>query len=326
MNKYDTLTKKSLENGTIDPDDIKWILESDEVELLPLLYAAYKVRHTYFENKVKIHIINNVQSGNCTEDCHYCAQSKESDGKADIYPMKSDDEIMAEAKEASENDAYRYCMVFSGRDMGKNRIKRIVNVVEQIKQKYNIEVCVSAGFLNEQDALQLKEAGVNRYNHNLNTSNNYYGSICTSHDYEKRVATINTARSVGLDICSGIIIGMGESTEDLINITNELKNVKANSVPINFFIPIEGHRIPNPQPMTPEYCLKILSIFRFTLPRAEIRAAGGREYHLRSMQALCLYPVNSIFSKGYLTTGGDSINETKKMIIDAGFVIDKIEH
>lgn len=325
-NKYDELVEKSLTTGTIDKDDIDWILNSKEVELLPLLNAVYKVRFKYHGKKVKIHIINNVQSGGCTEDCKYCAQSKNASQKSKVYPMKNEKEILEEAKKAFESDAYRYCMVFSGRDLGENRIEKICDVVGKIKNHFKMEVCVSAGFLNNNDAEKLKKAGVNRYNHNINTSQEHYTEICTSHEFKKRVQTIKTAKNAGLDICSGVIIGMGEKEDDIYSIVKTFYDVDANSIPINFFIPIEGHKIKNPKQLTPEYCLKVLSIFRLALPKSEIRAAGGREYHLRSLQAFALFIVDSVFSKGYLTIGGESVDETKKMIIDSGFKIDKIEY
>ncbi|OHD12033.1 MAG: biotin synthase BioB [Spirochaetes bacterium GWD1_27_9] len=325
MNKYDELVQKSLTNGTIDENDIKWIMTSKDVELLPLLHAAYKVRYKYFENKVRIHIINNVKSGNCSEDCSYCAQSKESKNEIEKYPIKAREEILADAKKAFDGGSFRYCMVFSGNRQNKKDMDYICDVVSEIKQKYPMEVCVSAGFLNDELATQLHNAGVNRYNHNLNTSSNYYGSICRSHTYQMRVETINTAKKNGMDVCSGIIIGMGETIDDLINITKELKNVAAKSVPVNFFVPVEGHRLKEFHDLTPEYCLKVLCVFRFTLPDAELRSAGGREHHLRSLQALSLYPANSIFALGYLTTGGDGLEQTKKMITDAGFVVEKVE-
>ncbi len=323
LTKYKELIHASLDGGSIKNEDIKWILESEEVELLPLLYAAFKIRFKYFARGVKIHVINNVQSGNCSEDCNYCAQSRDSQEKVNIYPMKTDEEILKEAQAAYEMDAFRYCMVFSGRDLGKNRIDRICNVVKKLKEKYKMEVCTSAGFLTEEEAVALKNAGVDRYNHNLNTSEHKYGEICTTHTYQKRVDTIQTARNAGLDICSGLIIGMGESIKDIINIARELKKVSAKSVPINFFIPIKNHKIKNPQKLTPEYCLKVLCVFRFVLPNAEIRAAGGREYHLRSLNSFSLYPANSVFSRGYLTVGGESVDKTKQMILDSGFEIVK---
>lgn len=326
FDKYEQLAEKSLSNNTIDDEDIKWILTDKNVELLPLLQSAYQVRHHYYKNNVKIHILNNVQSGNCTEDCRYCAQSKKSDNEIDVYPMKNENEIMEEAEKAYQSSAYRHCLVFSGRHLGKNRIENICQIVKKIKNKYPMEICVSAGFLSEKDAVKLVDAGVNRYNHNLNTSSNFYEEICTTHDFKKRVETIQTAKKKGLDICSGVIIGMGESISDIIRMTKELHEVEANSIPINFFIPVEGHRLKNFQQLTPQYCLKVLAMFRLAMPKAEIRSAGGREHHLRSLQSLCLYAVNSIFAKGYLTTGGDSVDETRQLIEDSGFVVEEIGH
>lgn len=319
--RYSDLITQSLEQGGITDENVRWILTSEKAELLPLLYASYKVKYRYFKNEIKIHILNNVQSGNCSEDCKYCAQSGKAGTRAQVYPMKSEEEILSEADFAYKSGAVRYCMVFSGRDLGKNRISTICSVVEKIKKKYSMDVCVSAGFLTSEDADSLAASGVNRYNHNINTSEHFYSEICTSHDYTKRLDTIFTAKKSGLEICSGIIIGMGESAEDICGMMAQLKKAGASSVPVNFFIPTEGHRLEKVQELTPEYCLKVLAAFRLALPEAEIRCAAGREYHLRSMQAFCLYPVNSLFAKGYLTTGGDSVEQTKKLILDAGFTL-----
>ena len=324
--RYQDLVHKSLNNGTVDLDDIYWILESDEVELLPLLQAAYQVRYKHFGNRVKIHILHNVESGGCTEDCKYCAQSKESDSQSESYHMKSDAEILKAAGEAYDGGAYRHCTVFSGRTSGTARLQKICSIVEKIKAEFPMEICVSAGFLTKNDAQKLKEAGVNRYNHNLNTNSDRYGQICTTHPFQQRVDTITTAKDCGLEICSGVIIGMGESAEDIFMMVKELRDVGASSIPVNFFIPVKGHRLSNYQELTPRYCLKTLASFRFAIPQAEIRAAGGREHHLRTLQPLCLYAANSIFAQGYLTTGGDSIDATRRMIEDCGFIIEKIEY
>ena len=325
MDFYHRLSDKSLSGGTISAENIRHILTDDAIQLLPLLQAAYRIRYRYFQNRVKIHILNNAQSGNCTEDCRYCAQSQKPGDGAFSYPMKNDAKLIEEAGEAYTSGAYRHCMVFSGRDLGRNRIDRICSVVDRIKTLYPMEICVSAGFVTRQDASRLKAAGVDRYNHNLNTSRNHYASICTTHDYLKRIETLRTVKSCGLDICSGVIIGLGETIDDIIQMVDALRDVGADSIPVNFFIPVEGHRIENYQTLTPVYCLKVLCTFRLAIPRAEIRAAAGREYHLRSLQPLCLYPANSIFAEGYLTTGGDGVNETRQMIEDAGFEVDTHE-
>ncbi len=304
---------------------MKWILADSEVELLSLLNAVYQVRFRYFANNVKIHILHNVQSGACTEDCKYCAQSSYSKSDVDVYPMKSDEEIMAAAEQAYKSGAYRHCMVFSGKELKPKRIERICHIVERIRSQFPMEICVSAGFLNAEDASRLNKAGVNRYNHNLNTSAEYYRQICSTHSFEERIKTINIAKNVGLDVCSGVIIGMGETDEDIIHMIEHLKKVKVASIPVNFFVPVEGHRISDYRTLTPDFCLKVLCAFRLAIPDTEIRVAGGWEYHLRSMQVLCLYAVNSIFAKGYLTTGGDDVSTIKQMIKDAGFVVEKIE-
>lgn len=321
-NRYHELVDKSFNQGTIDADDIRWMLTSDEVELLPLLHAAYRIRYRYFQNRVKIHILHNVQSGGCTEDCKYCAQSGDAPGAAEIYPMKNDEEIIEGARQAFDAGAFRHCMVFSGRDLNEKRIDRICTVVEKIKSLFPMEICISAGFLSEKDGKKLVAAGVNRYNHNLNTSSGFYGQICTTHEYQQRVETIATAKDCGLDICSGIIIGMGETTEDIIQMTRELQGVDADSIPVNFFIPVDGHHIVHPQILTPQYCLKVLCLFRFAVPQAEIRASAGREYHMRSLQSLCFYAANSLFAEGYLTAGGDTLDTTRQLIEDMGFCVE----
>lgn len=325
MNKFDKIADKSIKNGRISDADIRHILESDVDDLFPLLDSTYKVRHRYCGNKVRIHILNNVQSGGCTEDCRYCAQSGRSPAKKSVYPMRSESEIVRAAEKAEKAGAYRYCMVFSGRDLGSKRIEHICSIAARLKKRFGMELCVSAGFINEVEAERLKAAGVDRYNHNINTSRMNYPRICSSHEFQQRVNTIKNARSAGLDICSGVIIGMGESFKDLLNIVLELRKVKVDSIPVNFFIPSEGHRIKKAQKLTPEYCLKILCMFRLAFPRAEIRIAAGREYHLKSMQALSLCAVNSLFANGYLTIGGESAGQTKKMITDAGFEVESIE-
>lgn len=322
---YKYISETSLQTGTLDAASLIRILEDSSLELLPLLEATWQVRKAYFGNRVKIHILDNVQSGNCSENCSYCAQSKDSDNPELAYPMKSEEEILAEAKYAFEAGAFRHCMVFSGKILGESRIERICEVVKKIKAAYPMEICVSAGFLSEAEAAKLKSAGVNRYNHNLNTSRSFYPQICTTHTYDDRLNTIRAARREGLDICSGVIIGMGESSGDILNIIEELKQLNPDSIPINFFIPVKGHRLESPGNLTPLLCLKILCLFRLALPARELRIAGGREYHLRSLQPYSLYIVNSLFANGYLTTEGDSVKATKQMIVDAGFKLERIE-
>lgn len=320
---YAALAEKSLTGDRLTDAECKQVLETDSDNLLPLLNAAFKVRQTYFHRDVSIHILNNAKNGHCPEDCSYCVQAKSSDTDIADYPMKTEDEIMLEAKSAYESGAFRYCMVFAGRGPSKKRVEKLSSLVKKIKETYPIQVCLSPGLIDDADAVQLKEAGLDRLNHNLNTSEEMYEKICTTHTYQDRLNTLKSAQKAGLETCSGMIVGMGESDEDIIEVARKLRDLKSPSIPVNFYMPIDGAPLAeNVDPfkeLSPERCLKILCLMRFVNPDAEIRAAAGREIHLRSMQGLALYPANSLFMDGYLNTRGSNMEGTLQMIKDAGF-------
>ena len=319
---YNDLTRTSLQQKPLEAALCQQLLLDPEVELLSLLQAAFAVRQHYFGNEVAIHILNNAANGYCPEDCSYCAQSKNSQADIGEYGLKSDEEMLAEAEAAYENGAYRYCMVFAGRGPSENRVDKICDLLGQIKEKFpGLRTCVSAGLMDEAATAKLKAAGLDRMNHNLNTSRERYGQICTTHTYEDRLNTLNAARQVGLDVCSGVIAGMGESADELVELAMQLRELNSRSIPVNFLLPIDGAPIETTSELSPEYCLRILCLFRLLNPDAEIRAAAGREYHLRSLEAMALYPANSLFLQGYLNTLGNSDAQTLKMIRDAGFTI-----
>ena len=322
---YKQLSETALAGGNVSPEVGLRILTDPKLELLLLLQAAFTVRRHYFGLGVRVHILNNVQNGLCPEDCNYCAQAVDSEAPIEKYKIKGDEEIMAGARAAHESGAYRYCIVLSGREPDKKRVEKMAALVRRIKQAYPVEVCLSAGFIDESAASQLKDAGLSRYNHNLNTSESHYGAICSTHSYAQRVATLEAAKSVGLEVCSGMIIGMGESPEEIWTVAQKLRSLNARSIPVNFYVPVPGAKLGEVNQLTPEYCLRTLVLFRFCNPDAEIRAAGGREVNLRSLESLALYPANSLFSEGYLNVGGHGSDKTFKMIADAGFSVERIE-
>ena len=297
------------------------VLSCETIELLPLLNAAYEVRRKFVGKQVTVHIISNAQNGFCPEDCHYCAQAKTSHADIETYPVKSDREILAEAQNAYEKGAYRYCMVFAGRGPTRGRVEHLAQLIRTIKSRFPIEICVSTGLLDTDKAKILKDAGLDRLNHNLNTSQRYYPSICTTHTYGDRVKTLQAARKAGLQLCSGVILGMGESIDDILETAYTLRTIKAESIPVNFYIPINGTQLKDPQILTPEFCLRALCLYRFLNPSAEIRVAAGREIHLRSLEVMALYPANSLFLDGYLNAKGEERRRTFQMIKDAGFTI-----
>ena len=318
---YSDLVDKSLANEVLPDEICRNILSSDELELLPLLDAAFQIRKKFTGKEVSVHIINNAQNGFCPEDCHYCAQAKTSKADIEDYPLKADAEILAEAKRAYESGAFRYCMVFAGRGPSPRRVETLARLIREIKQTYPIQVCVSAGLMNEDAVSKLKEAGLDRLNHNLNTSQRNYPNICTTHTFQDRLDTLTRAKNAGLELCSGMIVGMGEDGSDVIDVAKNLRALRTRSIPINFLVPIEGNTLPQISSLTPEYCLRVLCLYRFLNPDCELRVAAGREGHLRSLQVMALYPANSLFLDGYLNTKGSSRAKTLRMIKDAGFTI-----
>ncbi len=319
---YQKLTETSLQGELLSDACSEKILSASEVELLPLLDAAYQVRRTYFQNTVQLHILNNAQNGNCPEDCHYCVQAKTATTDIDTYSLKPMSEILAEAEQAYKSGAYRYCIVMSGRGPNSKKVSQLTQIIQTVKDRFPLEVCLSVGLINETAARTLKEAGLDRLNHNLNTSESHYPNICSTHTYHDRMRTLHAAQAVGLACCSGVIVGMGEDNKDLITVAKELRRLEVASIPVNFFLPITGTQVQNAQSLTPGFCLRVLCLYRFLNPTAEVRVAAGREHHLRGMEVMSLYPANSMFLDGYLNAKGKNASHTLQMIEDAGFIIE----
>lgn len=321
---FQSISQNSILGNVLSKDDAKDILCNDDLDLLDIVHSGYAIRKHYFGNDVHIHVINNVKNGSCPEDCRYCVQSKPATSPIDNYPQKSNEQILNEAKIAYESGAFRYCMVLSGRGPTDRQVDNIANLIKTIKSQYAIQVCLSAGLINDSQAKRLKAHGLDRLNHNLNTSRRYYPSICSTHSYDDRLTTLQAAKSHNLDICSGMIVGMGESHEDVIDTLFELRKLEVPSIPINFYIPLKGaplaEKADQYQKLTPAYCLRVLSLARMLNPCSEIRIAAGRELHLASLQPLSLYLANSLFVDGYLNSEGSGFNKTLMMIRDLGFV------
>lgn len=307
-----------------EPDDAFCVrlLTDPQVDLLPLLNAAYAVRKHHHGKTVQVHILNNAQNGRCPEDCSYCTQARTSQADIEDYPTKSEAEVLAEAERAYRAGAHRYCMVFAGRGPNDKRTEVVADLVRKIKARYPISVCVSAGLLDDDKAQTLKDAGLDRLNHNLNTSRANYPAICTTHTYDDRLATLRSAQKAGLEVCSGLIVGMGETHTELVEVAKTLRSLGAPSIPVNFLLPFEGNVLNTPKGLSPEYCLRVLCMFRFVNPTAEIRCGAGREFHLRSLEVMAMYPANSLFLDGYLNGRGAARRRTYELLRDAGFEIE----
>jgi len=319
---YARLAQQALVDEAPTPDQCLALLDDPDIELLSLVQAAFVPRRAYFGRKVMVHVLNNAQNGLCPEDCGYCAQNKDSQAEIRKYAMKSDDELLAAAEAAARAGASRYCMAISGRGPTVQRARQLAGIVRKIKERYPIEICISGGLLGDEHAQILAEAGLDRFNHNLNTSAAHYDKICSTHTYEDRIETLQALKRNGIEPCSGMIVGMGEKSADVVAVAFELRRLEVPSIPMNFLIPIEGNQVMGDGSLTPERCLRAVCLMRLVNPRAELRLAGGREGHLRSLGALALWPANSLFVEGYLTTRGDAVRDTYQMIRDAGFEVE----
>jgi biotin synthase len=274
---------------------------------------------------VQLYFLMNAKSGLCPEDCSYCSQSKVSDAEIPRYNILTREKLMDGARVAAERGSKTYCIVISARGPSEREIKAVETIVPEIKSKYDLDVCACLGLLTPDQAVRLKACGVDKVNHNLNTSREHYETICTTHTYQDRVDTLKAVRSAGLQLCSGGIIGMGEQDLDVVRMAFELRELAVESIPLNFLNAIDGTPLEKKSQLTPRYCLKALAMFRFVNPRSELRIAGGRELHLGNLQALGLYAANSLFVGDYLTTKGQAPEADYKMIEEMGFVVTRHE-
>ena len=315
------LAQRILDGHKLTREEGLAVLDSSDAELLQLLDAAWQIRERNFANKVHLYFLKNAKSGLCPEDCGYCSQNVKSTADIEKYNLLNEQQILAGAKQAYDAQARTYCIVTSGRGPTNSEVDRVADVVRTIKADYGLHICCCLGLLNSDQAATLAEAGVDRINHNLNTSRRYYDEICTTHSYEDRLDTLKTVREAGMEICAGVITGMGEDHGDLVDVALELAGMKVESIPVNFLNPIDGTQLEGKRDLDPRFCLKALCLFRFANPDTEIRVAGGREVNLRSMQAMALYPANSLFVSDYLTTQGQAASADFQMIEDLGFEI-----
>jgi biotin synthase len=325
MANWKQLALDVLDGRELNDNEAMQILECPDEQLLELLHSAYLIRHRHYGNKVKLNMIINTKSGLCPENCGYCSQSSVSTAPIAKYRMVDKESIMQGAEKAYNLNVGTYCIVASGRGPSNKEIDQVVSAVEEIKERFNLTVCACLGLLKPEQAKKLKEAGVDRYNHNLNTSENHHESITTSHTYQDRVNTVEIVKQQGISPCSGVIIGMKETKQDVIDMARSLKALDADSIPVNFLHAIDGTPLQGTDELNPRYCLKVLCLMRFINPSKEIRISGGREVNLRSLQPLGLYPANSIFVGDYLTTEGQESTADHQILKDLGFEIDFVK-
>lgn len=322
MNEFDALASRALEGGGVTREEAMKVLSASDCDTQKIVDAAYIVRKRFYGNSLRLHILCNAKSGLCPENCKFCSQSSVSKSPISRYALLSENQLYERAVRAAERKAYKFCIVISARGPSDEEIKTICNGVRRIKKDLPLKICTSLGILNREQAFALKAAGVDTFNHNLETSPGYFPKICTSHTFEDRVRTIQYVREAGIGTCCGGIIGMGETPQDVVDLAFAVKKLDIESIPVNFLNPVKGTPLEKVRALTPAYCLRVLAMFRFVNPDKNIRIAGGREINLKEFQKESLKICSSMFTEGYLTTPGNSYKRDIDMIQRCGFRVE----
>ncbi|GAW90929.1 biotin synthase BioB [Calderihabitans maritimus] len=316
-----TVAQRILDGGEITREEAFRLSEARGAEIQLLAAYANLIRERFTGNRVDLCSIISTRTGKCPEDCAFCAQSVHHQTQIATHDLLDENFIVARAKEMEKAGAHRFDIVISGLGVTEEDpdFRRILRIFARLRKETNLELCACLGTLTEKVALQLKEVGVTRYNHNLETSESFFPEVVTTHSYQERLQTIKNAKAAGLEICCGGIIGMGESMAQRIEFAFTLKELDVDAVPINVLNPIKGTKLENQPPLPPTEILHTFALFRFILPAKNLRYAGGREVNLRDLQALGLMAgLNGMLVGNYLTTTGRPVEEDLQMIKDLG--------
>lgn len=313
--------EKVLCGRSLSESDAVFLSDVSGSFIFDLFSSANKVREHFRGEKIGLCSIANAKSGPCTEDCSFCAQSKYSKAQIESYPLLTAEALLQKTIQIKKNSIKRFSIVTSGRKIAKKDLFPVAAIIHEIR-KQGLLPCASLGLLKKNELSQLKEAGLDRYHNNLETSAGFFRQICTSHQYTDKIRTIEAAKSAGLSVCSGGIFGMGETWKDRIELAFTLKDLDVDSVPINFLVPIKGTPLEHKGFLHPFEALKIISLFRFILPRKEIRICGGRmqilgEYH----SMIFLAGADGMITGNYLTTSGMSPEDDVRLIKMLGFTV-----
>ena len=288
-----------------------------------LCKSANKVRQYFCSTEVDLCTIMNAKSGRCTEDCKFCAQSAHYKTNVKEYELVSKEAALKLAKENENEGVNRFSLVTSGRGQTGSDFEKILDIYEELKKKIKLDLCASLGILSYDKLVKLRTKGITMYHHNLETSREYYKNICSTHSYDERLNTINSAKRAGMVICSGGIIGLGESMVDRINLAFQLRDLGVKSIPVNVLNPIKGTPLENAESLSQDEILKTIAIIRFVNPKAYIRLAGGRN-RIDEFGKNCFNAgANATITGNYLTTSGNKIKDDRKMVSELNMEVRK---
>jgi biotin synthase len=315
------LRDKVLDGKGISKDEAFSLSSVQGAQLFELFSAANRIREKFRDSGVELCSIINAKSGECPEDCSYCAQSSYSDTDAPVFPLVKEDAVMEKVIEARDAGVKRFCIVTSGKKIGNKELRAIASMVAKIR-KTGILPCATLGLLSKDEIAILKDNGLERYHHNLETSERFFPEMCTTHTYQDKLKTIEDVQSLGLSLCSGGIFGIGEEWQDRIEMAFALKKINPDSVPVNFLIAVRGTPLEDMDLLPPFEALKIISIYRFILPDKEIRICGGRRQVLREFNSMVFMAgADSLLTGNYLTTTGTAYEDDLNLIKHYGLNI-----
>lgn len=316
------LEEKVLAGQDITRKEAHKLAELAGPDLYYLFAAASRIRDARAGKKVDLCSIINAKSGRCTENCKFCAQSAHYQTGVEVYDLLDEEAIFERARQMEAEGARRFSLVTSGRELNRANFAKVLAIYRRLARETNLKLCASLGIVTEDMAGQLQEAGVTMYHHNLETSESFFPYICTTHSYQDRIDTIKACQAAGLDVCSGGIISMGETMAQRLEMAFALRELKVQSVPINILNPIKGTALENQPLLPPLEILQTIANFRFILPGAMLRFAGGRANALRNLQAMgYLAGINAALVGSYLTTSGRTVAEDIQMILDMGLEV-----
>ncbi|MDD4649600.1 MAG: biotin synthase BioB [Desulfoplanes sp.] len=315
------LAEKALTDHPLHREELDEIVRVPENET-PVLFAGTDlIRRHFFQNKVHLCTICNAKSGKCSEDCAYCAQSAHYQGDAPIYPLLPREELVSPGDRAARSPINRYALVTSGRRLPKKEIPRIAEAMGDLQNR-DLGMCASLGILDREDLTTLRKAGMTRYHHNLETAASLFPSICTTHSYEERIATVKAAQEAGLSVCSGGIFGLGETDEQALEMALALRDLNVDAVPMNFLIPVPGTPLEGAQGLTPLRCLKLIALFRFVLPAKELIICGGRMANVRELHSMVFQAgASGIMTGNYLTRKGRTLEQDLELLKNLGLEV-----
>jgi biotin synthase len=287
-----------------------------------LYAAADQIRQHFCGNQMDLCSITNAKSGRCSENCKWCSQSKFHESDIEVYDIVETERAVKEAVESGSKGVHRHSLVTSGRTVSSKTLNELIGIYRKIKEKSNISLCASMGLLTEEQLQQLKdEAGIVHYHCNIETAPSYFPQVCTTHTMEEKLETIKKAQKVGLKICSGGIIGMGETAAQRVEFACALRDIGVVSIPMNILSPIKGTQLQDAEPLSEDEILSAIAVMRFINPRAKIRFAGGR-LQIRHFQHNALHAgINASLTGNYLTTIGSDIETDLRDFTEAGFEI-----